>query len=131
MPRLFFIYIFADGKTQPNAMKKDCKNDNNVANTASENVTGHTVTAKFSIEVTGEDEPTIHDKRRARWAVVALFFFVALILSILFFSFVDMSGYAFWSIIINMLAFCVSIHKATNRSSKEPTGHVPWYYGAL
>ncbi len=113
-------------------MEKVSKDTNTVMElTVDKNATERVITAEISIEVTGEDEPTIYDKRRARWMIVALFFLVATFLSILFFTLVDMSEYACWSIIINTLAFCVSFSKAIARSSKEPTGYAPWYYGAL
>lgn len=42
---------------------------------------------EFSVEITGEDAPTKFDKRRERWAMIALLsFVVSIVFLLLFFS---------------------------------------------
>ena len=90
----------------------------------------HVITAEISIEVTGEDEPTKYDKRRERWVIVALFSLAVLALSVIsFFMFVN--EYFFWLIIISVIVSGYSLAKAMFIDPEEPTGHTPWYYGAL
>lgn len=90
----------------------------------------HVITAEISIEVTGEDEPTKYDKRRERWAIVALCSLAVLALSVIsFFMFVN--EYFFGLIIISVIVSGYSLAKAMFIDPEEPTGHTPWYYGAL
>ena len=90
----------------------------------------HVITAEIRIEVTGEDEPTKYDKRRERWVIVALFSLAVLALSVIsFFMFVN--EYFFWLIIISVIVSGYSLAKAMFIDPEEPTGHTPWYYGAL
>ena len=90
----------------------------------------HVITTEISIEVTGEDEPTKYDKRRERWVIVALFSLAVLALSVIsFFMFVN--EYFFWLIIISVIVSGYSLAKAMFIDPEEPTGHTPWYYGAL
>lgn len=114
-------------------MDKDYKNISNVSETATndvENKSNHIIEAKISFEVTGKDEPTEYDKRRDRWVVVALCSLVILVLSVIsFFMFVN--EYSFWLIIISVIVSGYSLAKAVFIDPEEPTGHTPWYYGAL
>ncbi len=114
-------------------MDKDYKNISNVSETATndvENKSNHIIEAKISFEVTGKDEPTEYDKRRDRWVVVALCSLAVLVLSaISFFMFVN--EYSFWLIIISVIVSGYSLAKAMFIDPEEPTGHTPWYYGAL
>lgn len=114
-------------------MDKDYKNIRNISETATNDVANkpnHIIEAKISIEVTGEDEPTKYDKHRDRWVVVALCSLVVLVLSVIsFFMFVN--EYSFWLIIISVIASGYSLAKAMFIDPEEPTGHTPWYYGAL
>lgn len=90
----------------------------------------HVITAEISIEVTGEDEPTKYDKRRERWAIVALCSLAVLVLSVIsFFMFVN--EYFLGLIIISVIVSGYSLAKAMFIDPEEPTGHTPWYYGAL
>lgn len=90
----------------------------------------HVITAEISIEVTGEDEPTKYDKRRERWAIVALCSLAVLALSVIsFFMFVN--EYFLGLIIISVIVSGYSLAKAMFIDPEEPTGHTPWYYGAL
>ena len=91
----------------------------------------HIITAEISIDITGEDEPTKYDKRRERWAVVALCSFVALILSALFLFFVELNAYAFFAFLISFAVFVYSFFSAGDIDQEEPTGMMPWWYGGL
>ena len=91
----------------------------------------HVITAEISIEVTGEDEPTKYDKRRERWAVIFIWALLASIISALFFVFVDMNVYFSIAFIISTSVCSFSFFKASDIDPEEPTGPMPWYYGAL
>ena len=91
----------------------------------------HVITAEISIEVTGEDEPTKYDKRRERWAVICFWALLASIISALFFIFVDMNVYFSIAFIISTSVCSFSFFKASDIDPEEPTGPMPWYYGAL
>ncbi len=91
----------------------------------------HTISIEFSLEVTGEDEPTKYDKRRGRWAVVALWSLLALILSVLSFVFVDMNAYSFFAALISFAVCLLSFINANDIDPEEPTWPMPWYYGGL
>lgn len=107
--------------------------DDNIIEVANDNEAKepkHVITAEISIEVTGEDEPTKYDKRRERWAIVALCSLAVLALSVIsFFMFVN--EYFFGLIIISVIVSGYSLAKAMFIDPEEPTGHTPWYYGAL
>ena len=107
--------------------------DNSIIEAANDNEAKepkHVITAEISIEVTGEDEPTKYDKRRERWAIVALCSLAVLALSVIsFFMFVN--EYFFGLIIISVIVSGYSLAKAMFIDPEEPTGHTPWYYGAL
>ena len=114
-------------------MEKDYKNISNISETATNDVTNkpnRIIEAKISIEVTGEDEPTKYDKRRDCWVVVALCSLAVLALSVISF-FMVVNEYSFWLIIISVIASGYSLAKAMFIDPEEPTGHTPWYYGAL
>ncbi len=115
-------------------MDKEYQNVNSTIDTTNNNDANkpeHIITAKVSIDVTGEDEPTKYDKRRGRWAVVALCSFVALILSALFLFFVELNAYAFLAFLISFAVFVYSFICAGDIDPEEPTGTMPWWYGGL
>ncbi len=88
----------------------------------------HVITAEFSIEVTGEDEPTKYEKRRERWALLAFWFFIiGTISGIIFVLNIDI--YSFWVTTISQIGFGISFVNALN-VSHDPTGPMPWWYGA-
>lgn len=91
----------------------------------------HVITAEISIEVTGEDEPTKYDKRRERWAVICFWALLASIISALFLIFVDINVYFCFAFVISISVCVFSFFKASDLDPEEPTGPMPWYYGAL
>ena len=91
----------------------------------------HVITAEISIEVTGEDEPTKYDKRRERWAVICFWALLAYIISALFLIFVDINVYFCFAFVISTSVCVFSFFKASDIDPEEPTGPMPWYYGAL
>ena len=91
----------------------------------------HVITAEISIEVTGEDEPTKYDKRRERWAVICFWALLAYIISALFLIFVDINVYFCFAFVISTSVCIFSFFKASDIDPEEPTGPMPWYYGAL
>ena len=91
----------------------------------------HVITAEISIEVTGEDEPTKYDKRRERWAVIGFWALLASIISALFFIFLDMNVYFCFAFVVSTSVCVFSFYKANDIDPEEPTGPMPWYYGAL
>lgn len=91
----------------------------------------HVITAEISIEVTGEDEPTKYDKRRERWAVICFWALLASIISALFLIFVDINVYFCFAFVISTSVCVFSFFKASDLDPEEPTGPMPWYYGAL
>ena len=91
----------------------------------------HVITAETSIEVTGEDEPTKYDKRRERWAVICFWALLAYIISALFLIFVDINVYFCFAFVISTSVCIFSFFKASYIDPEEPTGPMPWYYGAL
>ncbi len=90
-----------------------------------------TIEVRFSVEVTGEDEPTKYEKRRAHWAIIASWSLVAVILSGLFFCFVDMNVYSFFAAMISLAVFFFSFFCANEIDPDEATGSMPWWYGGL
>lgn len=91
----------------------------------------HVITAEISIEVTGEDEPTKYDKRRERWAVICFWALLASIISALFLIFMDINVYFCFAFVISTSVCVFSFFKASDIDPEEPTGPMPWYYGAL
>ena len=115
-------------------MDKDYKNICNISETATNDVANkpnHIIEAKISIEVTGEDEPTKYDKRRERWAVIGFWALLASIISALFFIFLDMNVYFCFAFVVSTSVCVFSFYKANDIDPEEPTGPMPWYYGAL
>lgn len=108
--------------------------DNNIIEAANDNEAKepkHVITAEISIEVTGEDEPTKYDKRRERWAVICFWALLAYIISALFLIFVDINVYFCFAFVISTSVCIFSFFKASDIDPEEPTGPMPWYYGAL
>ena len=108
--------------------------DNNIIEAANDNEakeSKHVITAEISIEVTGEDEPTKYDKRRERWAVIGFWALLASIISALFFIFLDMNVYFCFAFVVSTSVCVFSFYKANDIDPEEPTGPMPWYYGAL
>ena len=115
-------------------MNKEYQKNNNTVEAANDNDVKkpeHIITAEFSIEVMGEDEPTKYDKRRERWTVVFAWSLVAYILSVLFFIFVDVNTYSIYALIISTFVCVFSFIKASVIDPDEPTGSMPWWYGGL
>ena len=114
-------------------MNKVYQKNNNTVEAANDNDVKkpkHVITAEFSIEVTGEDEPTKYDKRRERWTIVALWSLLVLVISVIsFFIFTD--EYSFWLIVISVIASGYSLANAISIDPDEPTGSMPWWYGGL
>ena len=108
--------------------------DNSIIEAANDNEAKepkHVITAEISIEVTGEDEPTKYDKRRERWAVICFWALLAYIISALFLIFVDINVYFCFAFVISTSVCIFSFFKASYIDPEEPTGPMPWYYGAL
>lgn len=108
--------------------------DDNIIEVANDNEAKepkHVITAEISIEVTGEDEPTKYDKRRERWAVICFWALLAYIISVLFLIFVDINVYFCFAFVISTSVCIFSFFKASYIDPEEPTGPMPWYYGAL
>ena len=108
--------------------------DDNIIEVANDNEVKepkHVITAEISIEVTGEDEPTKYDKRRERWAVICFWALLAYIISVLFLIFVDINVYFCFAFVISTSVCIFSFFKASYIDPEEPTGPMPWYYGAL
>ena len=108
--------------------------DDNIIEAANDNEakeSKHVITAEISIEVTGEDEPTKYDKRRERWAVICFWALLAYIISALFLIFVDINVYFCFAFVISTSVCIFSFFKASYIDPEEPTGPMPWYYGAL
>ena len=91
----------------------------------------HVITAEISIEVTGEDEPPKYANRRERWAVICFWALLAYIISVLFLIFVDINVYFCFAFVISTSVCIFSFFKASYIDPEEPTGPMPWYYGAL
>ena len=108
--------------------------DDSIIETANDNEVKepkHVITAEINIEVTGEDEPTKYDKRRERWAVICFWALLAYIISALFLIFVDINVYFCFAFVISTSVCIFSFFKASYIDPEEPTGPMPWYYGAL
>ena len=108
--------------------------DDNIIEAANDNEAKEpklVITAEISIEVTGEDEPTKYDKRRERWAVICFWALLAYIISVLFLIFVDINVYFCFAFVISTSVCIFSFFKASYIDPEEPTGPMPWYYGAL
>ena len=117
-----------------NVKEINSEKDNNIIEVANDNEAKepkHVITAEISIEVTGEDEPTKYDKRRERWAVICFWALLAYIISALFLIFVDINVYFCFAFVISTSVCIFSFFKASYIDPEEPTGPMPWYYGAL
>ena len=117
-----------------NVKEINSEKDNNIIKVANDNEAKepkHVITAEISIEVTGEDEPTKYDKRRERWAVICFWALLAYIISVLFLIFVDINVYFCFAFVISTSVCIFSFFKASYIDPEEPTGPMPWYYGAL
>ena len=117
-----------------NVKEINSEKDDSIIETANDNEVKepkHVITAEISIEVTGEDEPTKYDKRRERWAVICFWALLAYIISALFLIFVDINVYFCFAFVISTSVCIFSFFKASYIDPEEPTGPMPWYYGAL
>ena len=117
-----------------NVKEINSEKDNSIIEAANDNEAKepkHVITAEISIEVTGEDEPTKYDKRRERWAVICFWALLAYIISALFLIFVDINVYFCFAFVISTSVCIFSFFKASYIDPEEPTGPMPWYYGAL
>ena len=117
-----------------NVKEINIENYSNIIEAANDNEAKepkHVITAEISIEVTGEDEPTKYDKRRERWAVICFWALLAYIISALFLIFVDINVYFCFAFVISTSVCIFSFFKASYIDPEEPTGPMPWYYGAL
>ena len=117
-----------------NVKEINSEKDNNIIEVANDNEAKepkHVITAEISIEVTGEDEPTKYDKRRERWAVICFWALLAYIIAVLFLIFVDINVYFCFAFVISTSVCIFSFFKASYIDPEEPTGPMPWYYGAL
>ena len=117
-----------------NVKEINSEKDNSIIEAANDNEVKepkHVITAEISIEVTGEDEPTKYDKRRERWAVICFWALLAYIISALFLIFVDINVYFCFAFVISTSVCIFSFFKASYIDPEEPTGPMPWYYGAL
>ena len=117
-----------------NVKEINSEKDNSIIEAANDNEANepkHVITAEISIEVTGEDEPTKYDKRRERWAVICFWALLAYIISVLFLIFVDINVYFCFAFVISTSVCIFSFFKASYIDPEEPTGPMPWYYGAL
>lgn len=119
-------------------MDKEYQKNNNTVEAANDNEVQkpeHVITAEFSIEVTGEDEPTKYDKRREFWGGVVAWSVVAFIVSIIVCCASPYLGissiYGGIAIIISSTVFFISIWHTINIDPDEPTGSMPWWYGGL
>lgn len=91
----------------------------------------HEIKIKISAEVTGKEKPTKYDKRRERWAFVALWAFAALLVSSIFLFTIATNIYMFVVAFLSGLILSLSLALSMSHGINEPTGRVPWYYGAL
>ena len=117
-----------------NVKEINSEKDDSIIESANDNEAkkpNHVITAEISIEVTGEDEPTKYDKRRERWAVIGFWALLASIISALFFIFLDMNVYFCFAFVVSTSVCVFSFYKANDIDPEEPTGPMPWYYGAL
>lgn len=116
------------------AMDKDYQNTGNILE-----VTGgdeakkpeHAITAEISIEVTGENGPTKYDKHRERWVVVAMWSFVAFVISALLFTLVDVNIYSFYTLVISTAVWVFSSTKSSDINPEDTMDTIPWYYSVL
>lgn len=86
---------------------------------------------KISIEVTGENGPTKYDKHRERWVVVAMWSFVAFVISALLFTLVDVNIYSFYTLVISTAVWVFSSTKSSDIAPEDTMDTIPWYYGVL
>ena len=117
-----------------NVKETNSEKDDSIIEAANDNEVKepkHVITAEISTEVTGEDEPTKYDKRRERWAVICFWALLAYIISVLFLIFVDINVYFCFAFVISTSVCIFSFFKASYIDPEEPTGPMPWYYGAL
>ncbi len=113
-------------------MKEDNKNASSVMEvpeSASGQKPEHIITAEISVEVAGDKKPDECDKMRDRCGAVEFWSLIILILSALFFFFIDMNACAFWIAAVSGLVFGVAC--GCDISALGSKGHSPWWYGAL
>lgn len=93
------------------------------------------ITAKITIETSGDDKPSKYDKRREFWGRVMALSVIGIIVSVLvccISPYIEVSSvYGGIALIINTILFFVSLGCACHVSPKEPTGTNPWWYGAV
>lgn len=80
-------------------------------------------------EPVSNEKPTKYDKRRERWAVIALLSLVVSVALFLLFFLVEINTFttigAFVSFAIFVIAFC----KSGDIDPDEPVGSSPWWWG--
>lgn len=92
------------------------------------------ITAKITIETSGNDKPSKYEKRRKNWGGVLALSVVGIIVSVLvgcISPYIGISSvYGGVALIVNVILFFVSLGGACYVSPEEPTGTNPWWYGA-
>lgn len=80
-------------------------------------------------ESASNEKPTKYDKRRERWAVIALLSLVVSVVFFLLFFLVEINTFttigAFVSFAIFVIAFC----RSGDINPDEPVGSSPWWWG--
>lgn len=93
------------------------------------------ITAKITIETSGDDKPSKYDRRRKFWGRVMALSVIGIIVSVLvgcISPYIEVSSvYGGIALIINTILFFVSLGGACHVSPKEPTGTNPWWYGVV
>jgi hypothetical protein len=84
---------------------------------------------EFSVEITGEDAPTKFDKRRERWAMIALLSFVVSVAFLLLFFLVEINSFTTIGTIVSFAVFVIAICRSGDIDPDEPTGLNPWWWG--
>ena len=125
------VYIFSN-------MRKDIHNVDNEAASVSNSSDDNPkcmITAKITIETSGNDQFSKYDKRRKFWGRVMALSVIGIIVSVLvccISPYIEVSSvYGGIALIINTILFFVSLGGACHVSPKEPTGTNPWWYGAV
>lgn len=85
------------------------------------------IKAEISFEIIGEDEPTKYDKRRKRWACIASWSLLALVVSILSGLPFGLNIYSLAATAISTVVFWIAIDGASTTHPDEPGySNIPW-----